>query len=39
MFLAHRFLAQAVDLARKNVREGGRPFGAVVAMNETVLKP
>ena len=37
MSLAHRFLAQAVDLARKNVRDGGRPFGAVVVMNETVI--
>src|SRR5829696_564581 len=37
MSLAHRSLAQAVHLARKNVRGGGRPFGAVVVMNETVI--
>ena len=37
MSIAHRFLAQAVDLARESVANGGRPFGAVVVMNETVI--
>jgi Cytosine/adenosine deaminases len=26
---AERFLCEAIDLARENVRKGGRPFGAV----------
>ncbi|MEZ5933256.1 MAG: deaminase [Alphaproteobacteria bacterium] len=34
-----RFLRQAIDLARQNVRNGGRPFSAVVAtgVNETAV--
>lgn len=31
MTSAEDFLAQAIGLARENVRRGGRPFGAVVA--------
>ena len=27
---AERFLCEAIDLARDNVRRGGRPFGAVL---------
>ncbi|MDH4982208.1 nucleoside deaminase [Hyphomicrobium sp. D-2] len=33
----HRFLRQAVALARANVDEGGRPFGAVVVRNGEVI--
>jgi len=32
-----RFLCEAVDLARENMRRGGRPFGAVVVKNGTVV--
>ena len=34
---ANRFLCEAIELARKNVRNGGRPFGAVVVMNDAVI--
>jgi tRNA(Arg) A34 adenosine deaminase TadA len=34
---ANRFLCDAIELARKNVRNGGRPFGAVVVMNDAVI--
>lgn len=33
----NRFLAQAVELARDNIKEGGRPFGAVVVNNGDVI--
>ncbi|MDH3659777.1 MAG: nucleoside deaminase [Alphaproteobacteria bacterium] len=32
-----KFLRQAIDLARQNVRNGGRPFGAVVVKDGTVI--
>ncbi len=33
-----RFLAQAIDLARRNVEEqGGRPFGAVLVRDGAVI--
>jgi guanine deaminase len=32
-----RFLKQAIDLARENVRNGGRPFGAVVVKDGEVI--
>jgi guanine deaminase len=31
------WLAEAVELARRNVAEGGGPFGALVVANDTVL--
>ncbi|HEY7383159.1 MAG TPA: nucleoside deaminase [Beijerinckiaceae bacterium] len=37
MSMTDRFLVQAVKLARKNVRNGGRPFGAVVVRGDTVI--
>ncbi len=37
MSMAQRFLAQAVELACENVRKGGRPFGAVVVINDAVI--
>jgi tRNA(Arg) A34 adenosine deaminase TadA len=37
MSMTDRFLAQAVELARKNVRNGGRPFGAVVVRGDTAI--
>ena len=37
MSTANRFLFQAIELARKNVRNGGRPFGAVIVMNDVVI--
>jgi tRNA(Arg) A34 adenosine deaminase TadA len=32
-----RFLAEAIELARNNISEGGRPFGAVVVRNGEVV--
>lgn len=32
-----RFVRQAVDLARENVRAGGRPFGALVVKDDVVI--
>ncbi|HWM82346.1 MAG TPA: nucleoside deaminase [Pseudolabrys sp.] len=32
-----RFLCEAIDLARENLRRGGRPFGAVVVKNGAVI--
>jgi len=37
MSSAERFLCEAIDLARENVRNGGRPFGAVVVRDGTVV--
>ncbi|MDP0929924.1 nucleoside deaminase [Paracoccus onubensis] len=34
---AQRFLRQAVELARDNIKSGGRPFGAVVVNNGKVI--
>ena len=34
---AEQFLRQAIQLARTNVRNGGRPFGAVVVKNGEVI--
>lgn len=34
---AERFLCEAIDLARDNVRRGGRPFGAVIVKDGKVL--
>lgn len=34
---AKRFLYQAVELARDNIENGGRPFGAVVVNGEQVI--
>lgn len=31
------FLAEAIELARENVRQGGRPFGALVARSGVVV--
>jgi tRNA(Arg) A34 adenosine deaminase TadA len=33
----YRFLCQAIDLARANIADGGRPFGAVVVKDGTVV--
>lgn len=32
-----RFLREAIDLARENIRQGGRPFGAVVVKDGEVI--
>jgi tRNA(Arg) A34 adenosine deaminase TadA len=32
-----RFLCEAIDLARENLRRGGRPFGAVVVRNGAII--
>lgn len=32
-----RFLCEAIDLARDNVRRGGRPFGAVIVKDGVVI--
>lgn len=32
-----RFLSQAIELARENLEQGGRPFGAVIARDGEVL--
>jgi guanine deaminase len=37
MSTAERFLCQAIDLARENIRKGGRPFGAVVVKDGAVI--
>ncbi|WP_026870258.1 nucleoside deaminase [Inquilinus limosus] len=38
MTMHERFLAQAIELARRNVEdEGGRPFGAVVVRDDIVI--
>lgn len=37
MTSARRFLAQAIALARDNVRNGGRPFGAVIVKDGAVV--
>ncbi|MXQ10523.1 nucleoside deaminase [Microvirga makkahensis] len=34
---AERFLCEAIDLARENVRKGGRPFGAVLVKDDIVI--
>ncbi|MEZ0168540.1 nucleoside deaminase [Microvirga sp. TS319] len=34
---AERFLCEAVELARENVRKGGRPFGAVLVKDGAVI--
>ncbi len=34
---AQRFLLEAIELARENVRRGGRPFGAVVVQGGEVI--
>lgn len=34
---AERFLCEAIDLARDNVRRGGRPFGAVIVKDGAVI--
>ncbi|NGX99434.1 MAG: nucleoside deaminase [Candidatus Afipia apatlaquensis] len=34
---AERFLCEAIDLARDNVRRGGRPFGAVLVKDGKVI--
>jgi len=34
---AERFLCEAIDLARENVRKGGRPFGAVLVKDGAVI--
>ncbi|AWM87118.1 nucleoside deaminase [Microvirga sp. 17 mud 1-3] len=37
MSTAERFLCEAIDLARENVRNGGRPFGAVLVKDDVVI--
>jgi guanine deaminase len=37
MSTAERFLCEAIDLARENLRNGGRPFGAVVVKDGAVI--
>ncbi len=37
MFPAERFLCEAIDLVRDNVRRGGRPIGAVLVKDGTVI--
>lgn len=37
MSTAERFLCEAIDLARANVRNGGRPFGAVLVKDDVVI--
>ena len=37
MATARDFLCKAIDLARENVRRGGRPFGAVLVKDGTVI--
>lgn len=37
MATAERFLCEAIDLARENVRKGGRPFGAVLVKDGAVV--
>ena len=37
MSTAERFLCEAIDLARENLRNGGRPFGAVVVKDGVVI--
>ena len=32
-----RYLIKAIELARANLREGGRPFGALVVCNDEVI--
>lgn len=32
-----RFLREAIELARANVRKGGRPFGAVIVKNGDII--
>lgn len=34
---ARRFVCEAIDLARENVRNGGRPFGAVIVKDGAVV--
>lgn len=37
MTLQQRFLSEAIEFARANVEEGGRPFGAVVVKDGDVI--
>ena len=37
MSTAQRFLCEAIDLARENLRKGGRPFGAVLVKDGAVI--
>ena len=37
MSTARDFLCEAIDLARENVRKGGRPFGAVLVRDSAVI--
>ncbi len=37
MSTAERFLCEAIELARENLRNGGRPFGAVVVKDGAVI--
>jgi tRNA(Arg) A34 adenosine deaminase TadA len=37
MSTAERFLCEAIDLARENVRKGGRPFGAVLVRDGAIV--
>ncbi|WP_262269289.1 nucleoside deaminase [Microvirga yunnanensis] len=37
MSTAEHFLCEAIDLARENVRRGGRPFGAVLVRDGAVI--
>ena len=37
MSTAERFLCEAIDLARENLHNGGRPFGAVVVKDGVVI--
>jgi len=37
MSTAERFLCEAIDLARDNVRKGGRPFGAVLVKDGAII--
>lgn len=37
MLTSERFLCEAIELARENVRRGGRPFGAVVVKDGEVV--
>ncbi|WP_201861392.1 nucleoside deaminase [Microvirga soli] len=37
MSTARNFLCEAIDLARENVRKGGRPFGAVLVKDGAIV--
>ena len=37
MAMSQQFLSRAVELARENVRNGGRPFGALVVRNDAIV--